>query len=338
MPKSEREEAINALTARIFRAMIDDMLMDAALQSHQEISRSRAVCHVCHTRCQAVHTPGPSSAAAPSRAETPLSVDTKPTANGTGTSTPTSSAKADSSTHLECVNCNRQIAPSRYAPHLSTCMGLGTARRGAVRTNANVKVKNAEALRADSPVSETGTASDDRPNTKGKTKSKSKLNEFNLKRKRPGSPQISPNKKAKQGRPPGSGSPASRARADPDAEISGLPSTVHYSSSTGSQSKIPSKLRESSTTSLIERSATPVSSRSTSPDGVSAATPVSSSFSQSPNISARAIGNGKAIRGRATGIGPPKRPTPLPIHVPDYSLEIVDGGDETGSSTDTDSG
>ncbi|KAF8640935.1 hypothetical protein AX17_000582 [Amanita inopinata Kibby_2008] len=319
--------------------MLDDLAVDAALQSHQEILRSRAVCSICHTRCQAVHTPGPSNAVAPSRANTPLSADAKPVLNGTGTSTPTSSAKTDNNTpYLECVNCNRQIAASRYAPHLSSCMGLATARRGAVRASASVKSKQtSETLRSDSPASEAGTVSDDRLNAKGKAKSKSKLNdeaEFNLKRKRLDSPQVSPNKKPKKGRPPGSGSPVSRVRAD--AETSGVPLTSHYSPTTSSQSKVPSKLRESSTTSFIERSATPGSSRSSSPDGVSAATPASSSISQSPNITARIIGNGKSIRGRATGIGPPKRPSPPPIHVPDYS--IVDGGDETGSSTDTDSG
>ncbi|KAM6497931.1 hypothetical protein JOM56_005879 [Amanita muscaria] len=337
MPKSEREEAISALTARFFRAMVDDLAMDAALQSFQEISRSRAVCNVCHTRCQAVHSPGPSSTViAPSRAETPSSeaprpepeTETPPTGSANG-------AKADGTIHLECVNCNRQIAPSRYAPHLSACMGLATSRRGAVRANAGVKKQNSETLRSDSPASEAGTLSDDKPSVKGKGKAKTKKTdeaEFNLKRKRPGSPQVSPHKRLKKGRPPGSGSPVSRVLAD--ADVSVPPPAGRYSPSTKSQSKIPSKLRESSL--LDQRSATPGSSRSSSPDGVTATTPASSSFSRSPNIAATAVGNGKSIRGRAPGIGPPKRPTPLPIHVADYSM--VDGGDETGSSTDTDSG
>ncbi|KAF8624882.1 hypothetical protein AX15_005751 [Amanita polypyramis BW_CC] len=327
-----------AQTARILRAMIDDLAADTALQSHQEISRSRAVCDLCHTRCQAVHIPGPSNALAPSRADSPVSADTKPTETETGTPTGNVSTKMDGTSYLECVNCNRQIASSRYAPHLSACMGLATARRGAVRANANVKSKqNSETLRSDSPASEAGTMSDDKPAAKSRVKNKSKLNvkddvEFNLKRKRPSSPQVSPNKKPKKSRPPGAGSSISRVLAD--AEAPGVPTVAHYSPTTNSQSKVPSKLRESSTTSFLERSATPGSSRSSSPDGVSATTPASS-FSQSPNITARAIGSGKSVRGRAPGVGPPKRPTPPPIHVPDYSM--VDGGDETGSSTDTDS-
>lgn len=31
--------------------MLDDLILDAALQSHQEVARNRAVCDVCHTRC-----------------------------------------------------------------------------------------------------------------------------------------------------------------------------------------------------------------------------------------------------------------------------------------------
>lgn len=42
---------ISAVQAsRMFNAMLDDILMDVALQSHQEVARSKAVCDVCHTR------------------------------------------------------------------------------------------------------------------------------------------------------------------------------------------------------------------------------------------------------------------------------------------------
>jgi hypothetical protein len=37
-------------TARVFSAMLDELTMDATLQSHHEIARGRAVCGVCHTR------------------------------------------------------------------------------------------------------------------------------------------------------------------------------------------------------------------------------------------------------------------------------------------------
>jgi len=68
MSKAEREDAISAVvsrptrgtyvealthyqTAKIFSAMVEDLTMDAALQAHHQLLRSRAVCRICHTRC-----------------------------------------------------------------------------------------------------------------------------------------------------------------------------------------------------------------------------------------------------------------------------------------------
>jgi len=331
MPKSEREEILSALSSRIFSTMLDDLVLDATLQSHHEIARSRVVCRVCHTRCSSVHTPPPATATPQItvRADTPSSVvELKPSngSSGTGTNTPTS--VKDGNLYLECINCSRPVASNRYAPHLSSCMGLSSARRGAVRGNAKSK-PSLEAGRSVSPTSEAGNASDD--NSKGKGKGRSKVKrvdeaEFNLKRKRPESPQVSPHKKQKKQK--SSASPVSRIKAD--LEVPSVPINTHYSPS-NSQSKVPSKLRDSSTASLIERSSLSDSSRSSSP----AATPGSSPLSRSPNLSAKNIGNGKS---KALLFHPkrPSPPRPPPLHVADYTID-VEGGDETGSSTDTDS-
>jgi len=41
---------------------------------------------------------------------------------------------------LRCALCSPQIASNRYAPHLSSCIGLGTGtRRGAARGNVKSK-------------------------------------------------------------------------------------------------------------------------------------------------------------------------------------------------------
>lgn len=134
--------------------------------------------------------------------------------NGTGTSTPTS-VKPDSTIYFDCQNCQRpvclpvvfyssdglffctlaQVASNRYAPHLSSCMGIGTGtRRVGNRLNAKTKYvyscvyecklliewhrTSADAGRSQSPyvVSENGAQSDgDSPNpTKGKVKAKAK--------------------------------------------------------------------------------------------------------------------------------------------------------------------
>jgi len=208
-------------------------------------------------------------------------------------------------------------------------MGLASARRGAIRGNPKSK-PSLDVDRSVSPTSEVGNVSDD--TTKGKIKGKSKVKraeeaEFNLKRKRPVSPQVSPNKKQKKQK--SSASPVSRVKAGPD--LSGVRNSTHYSPS-HSQSKVPSKLRESSSASFLERSSLSDSSQSSSRAG----TPASSSFSHSPQLSAKNIGNGK---NKALAFNHPKRPSPPrppPLQVPDFTID-VEGGDETGSSTDTDS-
>ncbi|KAJ6604436.1 hypothetical protein DFH09DRAFT_309406 [Mycena vulgaris] len=329
MVKSQKEETLSTLATRIFSAMLEDIVMDITLQSHHETARSRSICPVCKTRCSSVHTPSTSQAGSqpplPSRPSTPAASGSV----GTGTSTPTST-KADGNLYLECVNCSRQIASNRYAPHLSSCMGLATTRRGAARGNAVKSSKPPSEAGGRSTSPELG-PSEDGANSKGKGKSKTKRTdeaEFNLKRKRPESPQLTPNKKQKKST---SGSPVSRIK--PGADATGVPSNAHHS-----PSKVPSKLRDSSTASLIERSATP-SSRYSSPSPDS---PGSSSYNsiQSPNLTDR--GNGSptksptksVARGRAPNIVATKRSPPRPV-VDDYLLD--DGGDETGSSTDTDS-
>jgi len=184
MPKSERDETVSVLTSRILAAMLDELVMDATLQSHHEVARSKVLCPVCKTRCGSIHTPGSSSnmdasqasisGNAPSRAATPSSATsnefTAAKANATGTSTPTS-VKADGNLYMECMVCLRQIASNRYAPHLASCMGLNSARRGAVRTNSKPK-QSSEAGRSASPMSESGNVSDNNTNGKGKAKSK----------------------------------------------------------------------------------------------------------------------------------------------------------------------
>ncbi|KAK7463841.1 hypothetical protein VKT23_005776 [Stygiomarasmius scandens] len=313
MPKAdkaaEKEEVLSALTMKLFCAMLDDFAMDIALKAHKEVLKSRAVCDVCQTRCNGVHVPGSSNArvSTSSRAPTPSLTETKP---GTGASTPSGS----STPYLDCVNCSRQIASNRYAPHLSSCMGLSTTRRAAVPPR-NVKNKQTLENRSRSPASDAGTLSDDKsPGPAGKSKSKSKRAdeaEFNLKRKRPISPQVSPVKKQKQ-----KGSPVSRVKSEVDVSVhsnaSPLPPTT-------SQSRIPSKLRDSSTAPTMGKSVSS-SSRSSSPEDMLAAA-LGSSFQS---------GNG------ARPSPPVKRPSPpRPSAGSGYIHE--EEGDETGSSTDTDS-
>ncbi|EKM48641.1 uncharacterized protein PHACADRAFT_266236 [Phanerochaete carnosa HHB-10118-sp] len=241
-----------------------------------------------------------------------------------GTDTPTGNI------YFDCSVCKRQIASNRYAPHLSGCMGLGNSRRGAAR-NASSKARSSD---AGSPYvnSEAGYVSDESKSpSKSKSRSKAKQAdeaEFSLNnnKKRNGSPSVSPTKKAKKPK-----TAVSRVKTDHD--LSGSPSLLPVSH-TSSQSKIPSKLRETSVMS-VDRQSSSSGSRYSSP-----ARSVSTYTVQSPVIgTAASTGNTKskmiASKSAASHYSPP-RPLPPVIRLEsDYLVDVE--GEETGSSTDTDS-
>ncbi|KIY51383.1 hypothetical protein FISHEDRAFT_71008 [Fistulina hepatica ATCC 64428] len=358
MPKSEKDEMLSILSKRIFSAMVDDLVMDAALQAHHDVAKSRAVCSVCNTRCglgepkicfrqQSLHqtyTPqahasSPSTSQASCGPGTPSASASKAT-NGTGTP---SSSKADNIIYVTCSNCSRQIASSRFAPHLSSCMGLASARRAAPRAVTKAKVPS-EAGRSISP-SDMGFSSDDDRPLKNKARFKSKQTdeaEFSLKkRKRPSSPLSSASPKKSKVVP--DHSPASKARP-----ISGLPKNGRLNNTNAtSPAKVPSKLREMSTAPRKD-----ASSRSST-------SPISPAFPKSPVVSARApVVNPNGLwQGGNNLFRPPTAQKGSPVQVPAISVQHYtmgqwnvlfdtlvreahtkiddDTGDETGSSTDT---
>ncbi|CCM02185.1 uncharacterized protein FIBRA_04264 [Fibroporia radiculosa] len=353
MPKKERDEVLSELAARVFSTMLDDALLDVVLESHQAVARSRSICPVCHMQCGAVHVPGSSSStsqpvASSSRLSTPLD-DAKlagtNSPSGVGASTPMN-GKANGNVLLECVICKRQVAFNRYASHLGDCMGLSNSRRGATR-NATTKTKLVtDTGRSASPYvgSENGNMSDDGKTTsssKGKGKSKAKRKddaEFNLHRKRPGSPSVSPVKNHKKTKT--SGSPIARVKGpDPSGSSNNLlPVPPGHS-----QSRIPSKLRESSIVSTIQRE-----QRSSSPESRfssparSVSTLASLPSMQSPTIPPIMVQkpkgkNGKAPLAPLKRPSPPRPPPPPVIRMPETDYLVDVEGEETGSSTDTDS-
>ncbi|KAI0936058.1 hypothetical protein AcV5_004298 [Taiwanofungus camphoratus] len=356
MPKKERDEVLSGLTSKMYSEMLEEILMDVVLESHQQIARSRAICNICHTRCCAVHVPGPSSvatqaAASSSRLPSPSDEARVADANspaGTGTST-SMNGKVNGNILLECVICKRQIASNRYASHLGDCMGLGNSRRGAIRS-ATTKTKLAsEAGRSASPYlgSENGNISDDGTNAntgKGKGKSKAKRTddaEYSLNRKRPGSPSLSPVKRGKKAKT--SGSPVARVKADPDTP--GSPSNSFVLPQTSSQLKVPSKLRDSSIVSSVnreQRSSSPGSPSRLSSPARSVSTVASALSIRSPTLSASAMQKSKGKNSKPALAPPAKRPSPprppppvIRMPEPDFLVDVE--GDETGSSTDTDS-
>ncbi|KAI8995343.1 hypothetical protein BD414DRAFT_237867 [Trametes punicea] len=350
MPKRERDEAVAELSSVIFTAMLEDILMDVVQQSHKEIARARAVCDICHTRCNAVHVPGPSNAAGSSRVPTPNGGDTQPadglSPSANGTNTPVNGK--DGTVYFECLECKRQIASNRYAPHLSSCMGIGN-RRGSAR-NATAKSKlGSEFGKSASPrlASEAAHLSDDGgkappPPAKGKSKAKAKKTDdttLNANGKRTASPSISPLKKAKKQKT--TATPATRVKLDPESPVS----PANLLPVAPSATRVQSRLRESSIVSSLHRE-----QRSSSPDSPTRSSPARSISTQtstvirSPAISAATIKT-KQTNGKGRGAPPPPRlpspprpPPPVPIiRMPDTDYLVDVEGEETGSSTDTDS-
>ncbi|KAI0374404.1 hypothetical protein BV20DRAFT_961553 [Pilatotrama ljubarskyi] len=349
MPKRERDEAVAELSSTIFSAMLEEILMDVVQQSHKEIARARAVCDVCHTRCNAVHVPGPSNAGS-SRIPTPNGADARAgdgnSPSATGTNTPVSGNGKDGTVYFACVECKREIASNRYATHLSGCMGIGN-RRGAAR-NATAKSKlGTEFGKSASPrlASEAAHLSDDggkAPTAKGKAKGKAKKSDdvvLNSNGKRTGSPSISPVKKSKKAKT--TGSAANRIKLEHDTP--GSPNLLPLAQSA---TRVPSRLRESSIASSFHRE-----QRSSSPDSPTRLSSPARSIStqastviRSPAISNATIKskqtNGKG-RGAAAPLrlpSPPRPPPPVPIiRMPDTDYLVDVEGEETGSSTDTDS-
>jgi len=327
--------------------MLDDIMMDVVLKAHQEVARSRTVCSICHTRCGEIHLPGTSSGSQQPMASSSSHQSPGSHEGETGTNTPVN-GKSDGTVYFECENCRRQIASNRYAPHLSSCLGLGNSRRGAVRNAATKTKLSSEAGRSASPYmgSDQGNVSEDgKPGSKSKSKSKAKRQdeaEFSLNRKRNGSPSLSPAKKSKKPKLSGNApSPAARTKSEP-----GTPNHLLPISQTNSQTKIPSRLRETSILSSInkdDRSSSP-ESRDSSP-ARSVSTQTSTLSFQSPIVPPNMAAKAKPKNGKPKGTGPPQRrpspprlpPPPPPVKKPepDYLVDVE--GDETGSSTDTDS-
>ncbi|KAF8264419.1 hypothetical protein EI94DRAFT_1738471 [Lactarius quietus] len=340
MAKAERDDALNTLASRLFAAMLDDIMVDVAMQSHQEVARSRRKCDICHTHCRQVHPPVPFNADAAGASQTTLpgsrpSTPTRDSETPAATGTPNSGVNKNGTVVLDCVGCGRPTPSNRYAIHLSSCISDGTGtRRAAVRSATSKSKIGSDAGRSASPYlgSDNGNVSDHYapppppgPKKKGRPpKNKPKVSAANedgeplSNRKRPGSPLSSPTKGTKK------------------QKVSATPLSRVGSSNPGarSQSKIPSRLRESSIVSFLEPEATGASpgSRSSSPG--TAATPTSSMFG---NGRANGFAGGGEEKKAPARVPSPPRPPPPVTRRPETDYLVDVEGDETGSSTDTDS-
>lgn len=327
MPRSERDEVISKLTAMTLSAMISELVMDAALQAHYEVQKLNALCDICHTRCGTAHASSSTGPVNPTSPRPPSpSIEGKqstPTGSVSGASTGPANGKSDGTIYFECLGCKRQIASSRYAPHLSSCVGAGIGNRRSGSRNPITKSKSGgDKGRSESPYLGSEGSDDSKPSTKGKGKGKATKKDdgdFGIHRKRPGSPQATP-KKLKKAKTAGS----------PLKNITDMPPP---------SSKKSSKLRESSVT--RESSIAPsVDNESRMSAFSPEATPVSpTSSTDSPSATPVKLTNGKnAQKSGATSTIPAPSVAPPQPNVHDASYMMMEYDDnETGSSTDSDS-
>lgn len=128
------------------------------LHAHRSIGKSRRVCNICSTQCHQVHVPLSARSAGHSRPASPAPGElSRNHSNSTlsGTTTPITGTKSDGNLYLECLNCGRPFASVRYAPHLSSCLGIGSSRRHNSRANTS-KPKSISELRRSTTPSDRG--------------------------------------------------------------------------------------------------------------------------------------------------------------------------------------
>ncbi|QRV86354.1 hypothetical protein RhiJN_14372 [Ceratobasidium sp. AG-Ba] len=237
---------IDALAHAVFDAMLEDVVLGIALDEHKAELRNRAVCGVCHSRClwDLDHINGATNGG-PSGASTS-------TTNGNGT-------KSELPVLLDCIKCQRQVTPNRYANHLAGCLGLGNTRRAGGRNTAG-KGRNGADSGAVTPVQRSGSVNGtpeelgtSAPTAKPKAPSKKKKkadvpDSTNGNNKREGAEQPKQPSKAKKQKvgKAANGKPLSFQPADlEEASTPSVPSPSPGRPST--VTRVPSKLQNSQT-------------------------------------------------------------------------------------------
>lgn len=122
-----------AIASKFLDSLINELVLDTALDAHATVKRARAICTLCGLRCR-IHTPAAGHAISGSTLSDEAS-GSKPRVESSGSQT----SKPDYYSNnplFECLVCSRQVSSNRYATHLAKCMGMGSkgGRKGAART------------------------------------------------------------------------------------------------------------------------------------------------------------------------------------------------------------
>ncbi|KAL4215865.1 hypothetical protein AB4K20DRAFT_1876023 [Rhizopus microsporus] len=96
--------------------LINECIYNVVMDAHREIKKENSICQICQTKCKHyVKKPG-------------LDIWGK-------------SYNASTLPFYECVNCQKSISATRYAPHLEKCLGLSGRQSSRVATR---RIQNAE--------------------------------------------------------------------------------------------------------------------------------------------------------------------------------------------------
>ncbi|KAI9482812.1 MAG: hypothetical protein EXX96DRAFT_555681 [Benjaminiella poitrasii] len=102
-----------AVAFSLLEDLIDECIYDVLFDVHRDIKKENSTCQICQTKCKHyVRKPG---------------FDIWGN-NYTVNSLPS----------YECVNCQKMIAASRYAPHLEKCLGLSGSRQSSRVANRRI--------------------------------------------------------------------------------------------------------------------------------------------------------------------------------------------------------
>ncbi|KAI7898314.1 uncharacterized protein BX663DRAFT_525396 [Cokeromyces recurvatus] len=120
IPKAIKKPNISraALAFSLLEDLIDECIYDVLFDVHRDIKKQNSICQICQTKFR------------------------KPGFDIWGNSYTLNNLPS-----YECVNCQKMIAASRYAPHLEKCLGLSGSRQSS--RVANRRLGNSPSFSSD---------------------------------------------------------------------------------------------------------------------------------------------------------------------------------------------
>ncbi|KAB5594109.1 hypothetical protein CTheo_2446 [Ceratobasidium theobromae] len=309
------DDEIDALASGIFDVMLEDMVLGIALEEHKAGMRNRA------------------------------GVTSGSPGTPSGNAGATGSTNGSGSVLVDCPKCKRHVTPNRYAQHLQTCLGLGSARRAGPRTAAN-KARTGADSSVSSPVLRSGSVHSEElapapPAAKPKPSKKKKA--------APATPESTNENNKREGAAPSKTSKAKKQKVTKASNGKPMPFQPSDLEGSATQASVPSPPSKPSSTisripSKLQTSQTPIS-----PSGSSATTPthtprITSAAVPAPPRVVRGTGPPRPLLGRGPSVprtaGIEKTHPPPPSRQPSARTEVdgdLDDLVDTASDSSDDS-